>query len=88
MIFSAVDPPNTYGKGKIHCELVYTTDPDMASNWTRVSPGSDFIPLGVAHGVGKGDWDSHICFATAHQYDCNTIANILYGWRWTSLSPF
>lgn len=60
----AVDPPNVYGKGRVHCELVFSTDPDMKANWTRISPGRDFIPLGVPKGEGKGEWDSHICFAT------------------------
>ena len=64
MVYSAVDPPNTYGKGKVHCELVYTTDPEMTANWTRITPGRDFIPLGTPLGEGKGQWDSHVCFAT------------------------
>lgn len=53
-----------YGKGMVHCELVYTTDPEMTANWTRISPGRDFIPLGTPLGEGRGEWDSHICFAS------------------------
>jgi hypothetical protein len=64
MVFHAVDPPNVYGRGKVHCELVYTTDPSMTANWTRIAPGVDFIPLGTPMGEGKGQFDSHICFAS------------------------
>ena len=31
MIFDAVDPPDVYGKGKVHCELQYSTDPNMVT---------------------------------------------------------
>ena len=64
MVFKAVDPPDVYGQGMVHCELVYTTDPEMTANWTRITPGQDFIPLGTPMGEGKGQWDSHICFAS------------------------
>ena len=62
MVFDAADPPDVYGKGKVHCELAWTRDPDMRSGWKRVAPGTDFIPLGS---VAERDFDSHICFASS-----------------------
>jgi len=64
MVFDAVDPPNVYNKGKVHCELAMTADPNMTSGWHRVAPGNDFIPLGAVRWLGKGAFDSHICFAS------------------------
>jgi hypothetical protein len=78
MIFDAVDPPNTYGKGKVHCELQYTTDLNMATNWTRISPGVDFVPLGIAKGEGQGAWDSHICFASGNPLRLEDEVRIYY----------
>ena len=60
MVFSAVDPPDVYGKGKVHCELAWSRD---GKQYTRVNPGFDFIPHGSI--AGKA-FDSHICFASAH----------------------
>jgi len=43
-----------------------STDPEMGPDtWRRIAPGTDFIPLGEARGPGLGDFDSHICFASA-----------------------
>lgn len=41
-----------------------TSDPNMEAGWHRVSPGNDFIPHGPVRGIGKGAFDSHICFAS------------------------
>jgi len=65
MVYDAVDPPDVYGKGKVHCELTYSADPTFSSGWQRLAEGRDFIPLGMPRGEGKGAWDSHICFASA-----------------------
>jgi hypothetical protein len=60
MVFSALDPPNTWGKGKVHCQLVWSAD---GTRYHRVSgPTVDFIPLGS---VAQHAYDSHVCFASA-----------------------
>ncbi len=67
MVFDAVDPHNTFGKGKVHCELVWSPD---GTRYRRVLPEGevDFIPHGPATRPGASDnaFDSHICFASAH----------------------
>ena len=66
MVFDALDPPNTYGRGKIRCELAMSADPAMGpGSWRRIAPGTEFIPHGPELGPGLGSFDSHICFATA-----------------------
>ena len=64
MVFDAVDPPNVFGKGKVHCELAWSTN---GSYFERIAPGVDFIPHGKATAPGDPDnaFDSHICFASA-----------------------
>ena len=59
MILDAADPPNTFNKSKVHCELSFSHD---AVNWQRIEPGREFIPLGS---VEDKAWDSHVCFAAA-----------------------
>ena len=54
MVFDAVDPPDVYGKGKVHCELSYSHD---TQTWYRIEPGQDFNPLGS---IENKDFDSHI----------------------------
>ena len=60
MIFAAGDAPNVYGKGKVHCELAWSAD---GTRYERIAPGTDFVPLGS---IEARDFDSHICFASAH----------------------
>jgi len=69
MVFDAVDTPNQFGQGKVHCELAWTADP-FAREFVRFWPGHDYIPLGhlpadLAPGP-TNSFDSHICFAAAH----------------------
>lgn len=72
MTFSAVDPHDVYGLGKVHCELAWSTD---GTQYERLQPGADFIPLGdVAH----REWDSHICFASAHPVKLHHETRIYY----------
>jgi hypothetical protein len=52
-IFSAGDPPNVFGKGKVHCELAWSADGDK---YERIAPGTDFVPLGS---INARDFDSH-----------------------------
>ena len=72
MVFSAVDPPNVFGRGKVHCELAWSTD---GSRYERVLPGVDFIPLGS---VERHDFDSHICFASAHPVKLRNETRVYY----------
>ena len=64
-VFHAGDPHDTWGRGKVHCELAWSRD---GATYERVAPGVDFIPLGP-HGAGPGDganaFDSHVCFASS-----------------------
>ena len=71
-IFSAVDPPNVYGKGKVHCELAWSADGDR---YERIAPGTDFVPLGS---VNARDFDSHVCFASAHPVKLHNETRVYY----------
>jgi len=72
MVFSAMDPPNVYGKGFVHCELSWSAD---GKNYTRISPNQDFIPRGSIESKG---FDSHICFASAHPVKLPNETRIYY----------
>jgi hypothetical protein len=72
MVFSAMDPPDTYGKGFVHCELSWSAD---GKNYTRVLPGHDFIPRGS---IESKAFDSHICFASAHPVKLPNETRIYY----------
>ena len=71
-VFDAVDPPDVYGKGKVHCELSYSHD---TQTWYRIEPGQDFNPLGS---IENKDFDSHICFAAAHPVKLDSGVRIFY----------
>jgi len=72
MVFSAVDPPKTYGKGKVHCELAWSADGDT---FERLAPGTDFVPLGS---TATRDFDSHVCFASAHPVKLPNETRVYY----------
>ena len=72
MVFSAIDPPNVYGKGFVHCELSWSAD---GKNYTRISPNTDFIPRGS---IESKAFDSHICFASAHPVKLPNETRIYY----------
>ena len=38
MVYDAVDPPNTYGKGKVHCELVGASHHDIIVVYPASAP--------------------------------------------------
>jgi hypothetical protein len=75
MVFSAVDPPNTFGKGKVHCELAWSAD---GVQYDRIAPGVDFIPLGRYEEGTLNDFDSHICFASAHPVQVDGTVRVYY----------
>jgi hypothetical protein len=72
MVFSAMDPPDVYGKGFVHCELAWSHD---GKNYTRIQPGHDFIPRGS---IENKDFDSHICFASAHPVKLPNETRLFY----------
>ena len=71
-IFAAGDAPNVYGKGKVHCELVWSAD---GARYERIAPGMDFVPLGS---IDARDFDSHICFASAHPIKLANETRVYY----------
>ena len=46
--------------------------------WTRISPGNDFIPLGTVKGESKGDFDSHVCFASGNPLRTENGVKVFY----------
>ena len=77
MVFDALDPPDVFGKGKMHCELAWSLN---GSQYSRVAPGHDFIPHGQATAPGAPDnaFDSHICFASAHPIKLDDEVRVYY----------
>ena len=45
------------------------------TNYTRIQPGQDFIPRGS---IERKDFDSHICFASAHPVRLPNETRIFY----------
>lgn len=63
MVYDSKDE-STFGSGKVHCRLAYSTDPTRGWDW--VDKDDDLIPLGI-QGANATDpdnaFDSHVCFA-------------------------
>ena len=62
----------------VYADVRNSDDSSLNTGWTRITPGNDFIPLGSVRGEGKGDFDSHICFASGNPLRTEDGVKIFY----------